>query len=212
MSFVLRGLQDHCVPLKPITTITEDRDYAAAHEAAESGRQALKQRIAEREKVRKGATRHVPSLTAEALVAGENSPGPTPEHTHQDEFDRLTAEIQTLRPHVDQLEKEGLRTRRRAVGRIAEGYAAARNKNVKAFHATLDTLYPVGMETAAMVRHLQNERGEALPSNMLAPLPAFQRNWLISRAAEFNLSDGLPIPPSMLSDPQAVEKLMLTSV
>ena len=172
----------------------------------EEGRQAIRQREAEREQVRK-ATSYDPGLSAEALLNGESEPGPTPAHTRSDEFDRLTGEIQTLRPHVIRREKEEKRARRNAVARIAEGYTKARDENVKAFHSTLEPQYRVGTETAAMVRHLQVERGEALPSNMLAPRPAFQRNWLISRAAEFNLSDGLPIPPSMLADPYAVERL-----
>ena len=195
-------------PAKSISTVTEDKDYLAAHEAAERARQGLKSRIAEREDIRKAAARNAPiELDAEALLDGEQRPDQTPDHTFDDQFTRLTSEIRTLRLHVEKLENVEKKARRRATGKIAEGYISARKERVERFHQTLGPQYEVGVETTAMIDHLNRENGDPYTATTLLPHPAFQRRWLIKMAAEFYKSDGLAIPKPMKDDPFAANEL-----
>ena len=201
-------------PAKSISTVTEDKDYLAAHEAAERARQGLKSRIAEREDIRKAAARNAPiELDAEALLDGEKRPDQTPDHTLDDQFARLTGEIKTLRLHVEKLENAERKARQLATGKIAEGYVKARKERVERFHQTLGPQYEVGMETTAMINHLNRENGDKhgypYTATTLHPLPQFQKHWLIKMAAMFFKSDGLQIPKPMLADAFAVEELRI---
>ena len=193
---------------QPISSVTEDEGYTAAFEAAEKARKVLKERLVEREKVRKAATRGAPpALDADAIIAGQRQPEGTSDHTFNDQFDRLTAEIRTLRPHVVKLEVAEVRARRRATARITKSYESACLERAKKFVKALSGLYELELEQEAMLRHLRAESGSEFTPRAILPLPDFQRRWIVAQVARMYKRHDIPVPKVLLHDPWGVDLL-----